>query len=229
MNPSAPTDRGMLLADLSRPTLRIAARAWPNGQSPAARGAIEALAAGRYEEAASRFHVALCAEPHTAALWHHLGAAFVGQQKRDEGAHCWLEASRLSGPAADADSPGTRTAGRGEPRGGCRVLPRGHPALSLRRRPLLSRIRAALLNRFADAAVSYQECLRLDPRFVNAHHDMGLIMNGLGRPGEGFGSYLYALRLDATHFSAWNNLGLMLQHQRLDTPKRGSASRPRWS
>jgi Flp pilus assembly protein TadD len=57
-----------------------------------------------------------------------------------------------------------------------------------------------------DAVSELREALRLDPEYVKAWNDLGVVMESLGNCSEAMQCYGQALQLDPTHIEARTNL-----------------------
>ncbi|MBF0154317.1 MAG: tetratricopeptide repeat protein [Magnetococcales bacterium] len=59
----------------------------------------------------------------------------------------------------------------------------------------------------------WQQALRIEPNFVEAHYNLGNLLRDMQRPEEAEAAYHQALRLKPDYAAAHNNLGTLLQHQ----------------
>jgi tetratricopeptide (TPR) repeat protein len=60
----------------------------------------------------------------------------------------------------------------------------------------------------AEAAFHFNQALRLDPGFADAHNELGLVFDRRGQWEEAVAQYREALRINPDHVEAHNNLGL---------------------
>ncbi len=67
--------------------------------------------------------------------------------------------------------------------------------------------------KFAEAAKTYQQALKLDPSIAEIHFNLGSVYGHLGRSVEAIASYRKALSLKPNLDAAWFNLGYALQQQ----------------
>lgn len=66
-----------------------------------------------------------------------------------------------------------------------------------------------------DEALSlYQKAAQLDPRFIVAYNDMGIIYEAKGLPKQAEQSYLKAIELEPGYLSSYSNLALFYESQR---------------
>jgi Flp pilus assembly protein TadD len=66
-----------------------------------------------------------------------------------------------------------------------------------------------------DEALSlYQKAVQLDPRFIVAYNDMGIIYEAKGLPKQAEQSYLKAIELEPGYLSSYSNLALLYESQR---------------
>jgi len=66
-----------------------------------------------------------------------------------------------------------------------------------------------------DEALSlYQKAVQLDPRFIVAYNDMGIIYEAKGMPEQAEKSYLKAIELEPGYLSSYSNLALLYESQR---------------
>jgi tetratricopeptide (TPR) repeat protein len=63
---------------------------------------------------------------------------------------------------------------------------------------------------FADAIISYQRALELDPKNVDVRVDMGTCYRGVGQPQRALEEYQRALKIDPRHANALRNTGVVL-------------------
>jgi len=95
---------------------------------------------------------------------------------------------------------------------------------TVRKRPQNARAQINLgvalrnLGRFEDAAMHFQQALRLKPDYyaASAHNNLGIVLVKLGRFEEAFRHYQQAVRLQPDYASAHNNLGAFLLNVRND-------------
>lgn len=64
--------------------------------------------------------------------------------------------------------------------------------------------------RFAEAIISYQRSLELDPKNVNVRVDMGTCYRGVGQPEKAVEEYRKAMKIDPRHINARLNAGVVL-------------------
>jgi uncharacterized protein (TIGR02466 family) len=67
--------------------------------------------------------------------------------------------------------------------------------------------------KFAEAAKTYQQALKLDPGIAEMHFNLGSAYENLGRSGDAMACYRKALSLKPELDVAWFNLGYALQQQ----------------
>jgi tetratricopeptide (TPR) repeat protein len=65
-----------------------------------------------------------------------------------------------------------------------------------------------------EALGQFEEALRLDPGYANAHNGMGLALHEKGKPDEAMERYKEALHLNPKHATAQVNLGAMLAEKK---------------
>ena len=66
-----------------------------------------------------------------------------------------------------------------------------------------------------DEALSlYQKAVQLDPHFIVAYNDMGILYEAKGLPKEAEKSYLKAIELEPGYLSSYSNLALLYESQR---------------
>jgi tetratricopeptide (TPR) repeat protein len=58
---------------------------------------------------------------------------------------------------------------------------------------------------------SYKECLRINPDFAEAHYNLGVLLNEMGRKEDAEAEYRDALRINPDDAKAHNNLGILLK------------------
>jgi len=66
--------------------------------------------------------------------------------------------------------------------------------------------------RFAEAIISYQRALDLDPKNVNVRVDMGTCYRGVGQPEKAVEEYRKASKIDPRHPMAHMNAGVVLAY-----------------
>ena len=64
--------------------------------------------------------------------------------------------------------------------------------------------------RFAEAIISYQRSLDLDPKNVNVRIDMGTCYRGVGQPEKAVEEYRKGMKIDPRHAMAHMNAGVVL-------------------
>ncbi len=64
--------------------------------------------------------------------------------------------------------------------------------------------------RYAEAILSYQRVLDLDPKNVDVRVDMGTCYRGVGQPERALQEYQAALKINARHANAYRNTGVVL-------------------
>ena len=67
------------------------------------------------------------------------------------------------------------------------------------------------MGRFAEAAASYRQALRIQPDYIAAIFDLAATLQELGADDEAIAHYERALALDPRHVAAYNNLGNLLR------------------
>ena len=66
-----------------------------------------------------------------------------------------------------------------------------------------------------DEALSlYQKAVQLDPRFIVAYNDIGIVYEAKGMPKEAEKAYLRAIELEPGYLSSYSNLALLYESQR---------------
>lgn len=66
-----------------------------------------------------------------------------------------------------------------------------------------------------DEALSlYQKAVQLDPQFIAAYNDMGILYEAKGLPKKAEESYLRAIELEPGYLSSYSNLALLYESQR---------------
>lgn len=66
-----------------------------------------------------------------------------------------------------------------------------------------------------DEALSlYQKAVQLDPHFIVAFNDMGILYEAKGQPKQAEESYLKAIELEPGYLSSYSNLALLYESQR---------------
>jgi len=66
-----------------------------------------------------------------------------------------------------------------------------------------------------DEALSlYQKAVQLDPEFIVAYNDMGVLYEAKGLPKEAEKSYLRAIELEPGYLSSYSNLAMLYENQR---------------
>ncbi len=78
-----------------------------------------------------------------------------------------------------------------------------HRTAELHRKRGLDAIESQML---PDAVAELREALRLDPAFVKAWNDLGVVMEALGNCSEALQCYGRALQLDPNHLESRTNL-----------------------
>ena len=64
--------------------------------------------------------------------------------------------------------------------------------------------------RMEDAVLSLRQAVELDPSFVSAWNDLGVVMEALGNPTEAVRCYRQALSVQPEQDEAKSNLGMLL-------------------
>ena len=80
----------------------------------------------------------------------------------------------------------------------------------------------AALGRLEQAVTAFENALRVDPRFAEAHFNLGGVLDSLGMTREAVASYTRAIRIKPDFAKAYNNLGADLQD--LGMPEAAAAS-----
>lgn len=69
------------------------------------------------------------------------------------------------------------------------------------------------LQKFADAATTYREALKIDPRVAEVNFNLGAVLGHLGQHDEAIAYYRRALSIKPNLDAAWFNLGFALQEK----------------
>jgi tetratricopeptide (TPR) repeat protein len=72
--------------------------------------------------------------------------------------------------------------------------------------------------RFAEAILSYQRALDIDPKNTDVRVDMGTCYRGVGQPLRAIEEYQKALKNNPRHANAYMNSGVVYAHD-LNNPK----------
>ncbi len=64
--------------------------------------------------------------------------------------------------------------------------------------------------RLEDAVLAFRQAVEMDPAFVNAWNDLGVVMEALGNPMEAVRCYRQALSVQPEQNEAKSNLGMLL-------------------
>ncbi|MGO9245544.1 MAG: tetratricopeptide repeat protein, partial [Verrucomicrobiia bacterium] len=59
-----------------------------------------------------------------------------------------------------------------------------------------------------EAIGQYEQALRIEPDYVDAHYNLGIALSHIGKIQEAIGQYEQALRIKPDHAKAHNNLGV---------------------
>ena len=80
--------------------------------------------------------------------------------------------------------------------------------------PLIPNILGAVnaaSGRLEDAVTSYNKALRIKPDYVEAHYNLGVALNDLGKHKAAIASYVKALQIKPDYAATYNNLGNALK------------------
>jgi Flp pilus assembly protein TadD len=165
--------------------------------------------AGRLDEAAEQYHIALGFDPNEAKTHYNLASAFMGQSKVDKALEHFEQALRLDPGAGDyrydyayaLERVGRDQEASAQYEAAVRFKPKsaayryGYGAHLLR------------IQRLDEAIAQFRQGLRLKPDDVEAHFEIGNALAIKDELEEAKAHYLEAIRLDPKRAEVRNNLG----------------------
>ncbi|MCL6518811.1 MAG: tetratricopeptide repeat protein [Armatimonadetes bacterium] len=165
-----------------------------------------------YKTAAKHFEAALRIMPDQPKTRFNLGNAFYGMGKIDLAIAHFTEALRLNPNFEDARVNLIAATAEKRRRASANMV--RQVVRSKQRENALKHYRKGLdfdlQGNLNEAMKEYQEAIRIDPTFAEAHSNLGVILKELGKLDEAIGEYRKAIRLDPTLGEAHNNLAIAL-------------------